>query len=77
VYPGNGPGGLTGGRVIGRLRASYDWLVAVGDISGDDRADVIARSTRTNRLWTLRGVRGGFAPRRAFAAGMSRFDIAG
>ena len=77
LYPGNGPGGLTGGRVIGRLRASYDWLVAVGDISGDDRADLIARSTRTNRLWTLRGVRGGFAPRRAFAAGMSRFDIAG
>ena len=53
------------------------WLVAVGDITGDARADVIVRSTRTNRLWTLRGIRGGFAPRRAFAAVMSRFDIAG
>jgi hypothetical protein len=77
LYYGNGPGGLTGGRVIARLRASYDWLIAVGDITGDDRADVIARSTRTNRLWTLPGVKGGFAPRRAFTGDMSRFDIAG
>lgn len=77
LYPGNGPGGLTGGTVIGRLGASYDWVVAVGDITGDDRADLIARSTGTNRLWTIPGVRGGFAPRRAFAPDMSRFDIAG
>jgi hypothetical protein len=77
LYPGNGPGGLTGGTTIGRLGASYDWLVAVGDLTGDNRADLIARSTRTDRLWTIPGARGGFAPRQAFAPDMSRFDIAG
>jgi hypothetical protein len=77
LYLGNGPGGLTGGTVIGRLTASYDWLLAVGDLTGDDRADLVARSTRTDRLWLIPGIRGGFAQRRPFAPDMSRFDIAG
>jgi len=77
LYQGNGPGGLTGGRVIRRLKASYDWVLAVGDLTGDDRADLVARSSRTHRLYTIAGVPGGFAKRRLFTTGMGRFDIAG
>jgi hypothetical protein len=77
LYPGNGPGGLTGGRVIGSVGTRYDWVVAVGDVTGDGRTDLVARARATGKLWRLRGTSRGFAARRTFGAGMGRFDLAG
>jgi hypothetical protein len=77
LYPGNGPGGLTGGRRIGSVGRRYDWLVAVGDLTGDGRPDLVARSRATGRLWLLPGSSRGFVSRRTFATGMGRFDLAG
>jgi hypothetical protein len=77
LYPGNGPGGLTGGRTIGSVGTGYDWVVAVGDVTGDGRTDLVARARATGKLWMLRGTTSGFAPRRTFSGPMNRFDLAG
>ena len=77
LYPGNGPGGLVGGTKIGSLASGYDWLLAVGDLTGDKRADLLARAKSTGTLWLLKGTTTGFASRVLFANGMSRFDLAG
>jgi N-acetylmuramoyl-L-alanine amidase/FG-GAP-like repeat len=75
-YPGNGPGGLTTGHRIGSLRG-YDWLIGVGDVTGDRRADLVGRSASTGRLWLLPGRNKSFGHRRHFGGNMKRFDLAG
>ena len=76
LYPGNGPGGLTGGRRIGSARG-YNWLLAVGDVTGDGRTDLVARSSKTGRLWLLPGRTKAFGHRRPYSGSMNRFDLAG
>jgi hypothetical protein len=77
LYPGNGPGGLLGGRRIGSVGSTYDWLLSAGDLNGDRRPDLVARTRATGRLWMLPGTTSGFGPRRSFVARMGRFDLAG
>jgi hypothetical protein len=77
LYPGNGPGGLTGAIGIDRVTRTYDWLIAVGDLTGDGRFDLIGRSARTGTLYTVPGVRGGIGTRSTFKTSMGRFDLAG
>jgi hypothetical protein len=78
LYPGNGPGGLTSAAArIGSLGAGYDWLLAVGDVTGDRRQDLLVRERSTGTLWTLPGTSTGFAARRLFMGSMARFDLAG
>jgi hypothetical protein len=77
LYPGNGPGGLTGGRRIGFVGRPYDWVVAVGDLTGDGRTDLVARASATGRLWTLPGTSSGFGARRGYAGDTRRFDLVG
>jgi len=76
-YPGNGPGGLTGGTKVGSLGSSYDWLVSVGDLSGDGRPDLLVRGRSSGTLYLLRGTGTGFAARTTFLGGLARFDLAG
>jgi hypothetical protein len=77
LYPGNGPGGLTGGTRIGSAGRNYDWVVSVGDITGDRRPDLVARAAVTHRMWLLPGSRDGYVSRRSFRTGMGRFDLFG
>lgn len=77
LYPGNGPGGLTGGTRVGFAGRNYDWVVAVGDITGDRRPDLVARAAVTRKMWLLPGSREGFVSRRLFRIGMGRFDLFG
>lgn len=56
LYPGNGTGGLVARRLIG----SGGWngmsqIAAVGDLSGDNRSDLIAVEKATGRLWLYPG----------------------
>ncbi len=76
LYPGNGPGGLTGGSKVGSARG-YDWLIALGDVTGDGRMDLVGRSRSTGKLWTLPRSSDGYGPRRAYAGDLRRFDLAG
>ncbi len=76
VYPGNGPGGLTHGHRVGSAQG-YDWLVPVGDLTGDGRFDLVGRSRATGRLWVLPRTSSGIGARRRYAGDMRRFDLAG
>jgi hypothetical protein len=76
-YPGNGPGGLTGGTKVGSLSGAYDWLVSVGDLSGDRRPDLLVRGRSSGTLYVLRGTTSGFSARATFLRGLGRFDLAG
>ncbi|WP_333736523.1 FG-GAP-like repeat-containing protein [Streptomyces sp. IBSBF 2806] len=59
-YSGNGAGGFTSPvRAATRWGASFDVVAGVGDLTGDGRADVIARDTSGN-VWRFNG--GGRGP---------------
>ena len=77
LYPGNGPGGLTGGSRVGSLPAGYDWVLSPGDMNGDGRPDLVVRTASTGQLWMMPGTSGGFGSRRLVTSGLSRFDLAG
>jgi hypothetical protein len=74
-YPGNGPGGLMNGKKIGSGGATYDWLQAVGDATGDGRTDLVGREKATGKLWLLPGARSGFGARRLVAGGFASYEL--
>jgi len=76
LYPGNGPGGLTHGSRIGTA-AGYDWMVPVGDLTGDGLFDLVGRERATGRLWVLPRSGNGLGARRPYAGDMRRFDLVG
>ncbi len=63
-------------RIADRLRR-YDWLLGLGDLDGDGRADLAARASSTGRLYLLPGTPAGFGARRLIAPGFDRYDLGG
>ena len=55
----------------------YDWIRGLGDLDGDDRADLVVRARQTGKLYLLPGRQSGFAPRRLIATGFGGYDYAG
>ncbi|MDX3458146.1 VCBS repeat-containing protein [Streptomyces sp. ME02-8801-2C] len=69
-YAGTGTGGF-GARVkvADNWGASYNVVVGVGDVTGDGKADLVARDT-SGKLWRHNGNgKGSFGPRTAIATG--------
>jgi hypothetical protein len=77
LYPGNGPGGLVGGKRLGLDVAAYDWVIGVSDLRVGGHSDVIVREKATGRLFALQGSAKGFGLRRALGGGMGIYDLAG
>ena len=78
LYPGNGPGGLTGERTLKLDLSPYDWVVGVSDLQLTGHPDVLVREKKTGYLYALRGsARHGFAPRRFLGEGMGIYDLVG
>jgi hypothetical protein len=75
IYRGNGPGGLLNPLRVNPGAKAYDWLVSVGDATGDSRPDVVARHAKNGTLWLLAGTRKGFAAPRMLAPGFGRYDL--
>jgi FG-GAP-like repeat len=77
LFPGNGPGGLTGSKALGLDLSPYDWVVGVSDVLLTGHADLLVRAKATGDLYLIQGTETGFAPRRYLASGMEAYDLAG
>ena len=77
LYPGNGPGGLTGGTSVAGGARRYNVLLGPGDVDGDGHPDVVARQRSDGTLWLLPGTGDGMGPRRYVGSGFERFDLMG
>ena len=78
LYPGNGPGGLTGRSSVGIDVSGYDWVVGVSDLRSSGHADLLAREKATGLLWALQGSAAkGITSRRLLGEGMGGYDLAG
>jgi len=77
LYPGNGPGGLTGGAAIAGGARRYNRLLGPGDVDGDGYPDVVARQRRDGTLWLLPGTGQGVRRRQYVGSGFDRFDLIG
>ncbi|KQW49411.1 hypothetical protein ASC77_12135 [Nocardioides sp. Root1257] len=77
LFPGNGPGGLTGARAISVNLTPYDWVIGISDIGLTGHADLVVRQRSTGALYLLPGSATGFGKPRFLAAGMGVFDLAG
>jgi hypothetical protein len=77
LFPGNGPGGLTGSEGLGLDLKAYDWVVGLSDGNLTGHADVIVRERATGNLYLFRGTVKGFAPRRFIGEGAEVYDLVG
>jgi SpoIID/LytB domain protein len=69
MYPGNGSGGFSAARQVGRGWSGMDLVTQVQDWSGDGRNDLVARQRSTGALWLYTGDgRGGFTGARAIGS---------
>lgn len=73
-YDGNGSGGFKSRvKVASGWGSSYNAVVGVGDITGDDKADIVSRDTSGN-LWRNTGNgSGSFGPRTKIASGWQAY----
>ena len=62
---------------IGSGFGSYTWLLGMGDMNGDERADLLGRRATSDKLWLIPGTERGFGSPRTLARGFARFDLAG
>jgi hypothetical protein len=63
-------------QVLDRMRR-YDWVRGLGDLDGDERADLVVRARGTGDLYLLPGRRNGFGQRRFIGSGFGGYDYAG
>jgi hypothetical protein len=83
VYPSNGKRGFKAAQSAGSLEpeqavsGAYDWFFTAGDLDGDGRDDVLARTRRNGVLWMLPGTSSGLGDRRLVAMGFKGHDLAG
>ncbi|MFT4009783.1 MAG: FG-GAP-like repeat-containing protein [Nocardioidaceae bacterium] len=76
LYPGNGPGGMTGGKKVATGLGAYNWLLGLGDLDGDGKSDLLGRG-KSGTLWLLPGTGKGFGTPRIIARGFSGYDLGG
>ena len=77
LYPGNGPGGLTGRKNLGLDLTPYDWVIGISDIGLTGHADLVVRKQSNGMLFLLPGSASGFGKPRFLAQGMGVYDLAG
>ena len=77
MFPGNGPGGLTGSKALGLDLTPYDWVIGVSDVNLTGHPDLLVREKATGYLWLYRATSQGFQARRFMGEGMGAYDLAG
>jgi hypothetical protein len=75
LYPGNGRGGFGTAKVIGTGWNAMSAIVGVGDLTGDQRPDLLARQASNGFLWLYPGNGvGGWSPRMQVGSGWNVMD---
>ncbi|GEP35607.1 hypothetical protein NSZ01_33750 [Nocardioides szechwanensis] len=77
LYPGNGPGGLTGSKTLSLNLTPYDWVIGISDIGLVGHADLIVRDKASGYLYLVPTTPTGFGKRRFIGDGMGAYDLAG
>ncbi|MDO9495097.1 MAG: VCBS repeat-containing protein, partial [Nocardioides sp.] len=77
LYPGNGPGGLTGAKTLSLNLTPYDWVIGISDIALVGHADLIVRDKVSGYLYLVPTTPTGFGSRRFIGDGMRAYDLAG
>ncbi|WP_051551300.1 FG-GAP-like repeat-containing protein [Nocardioides sp. URHA0020] len=77
LYPGNGPGGLTGGRALKLDLRAYDWVIGISDISVTGHSDLVVRTRTSGLLYLIPGTATGFGKPRLLTQGMGKYDLGG
>jgi len=76
LYPGLGNGRFAPPRVIGNGWNIMDMIAFAGDLTGDGRADLLAREAASGALWVYPGNgSGGFLARRQIPGPWSEMDV--
>jgi hypothetical protein len=77
LYPGNGPGGLTGSKTLALDTSRYDWVVGVSDLRLSGHSDVIVRDRKSGYLYAISARASSFGTPRFLGEGMGAYDLAG
>ena len=75
VYPGNGPGGLTGGGRLGLDLTPYDWVVGISDVDLVGHPDLIVREKDTGRLLLIEATASGFKVPALLGTGLEAYNM--
>ena len=77
LYPGNGPGGLTGSRALPLNTRTFDWVLGVSDVRLTGHPDLLLRTRRTKDLYVMEGSSTGFAAPVLLGRNLGAYDMAG
>ena len=77
LYPGNGPGGLTGSRSLPLNTRAFDWVLGVSDVRLTGHPDLLLRTRRTKDLYVMEGSSTGFAAPVLLGRNLREYDMAG
>ena len=77
LYPGNGPGGLTGGASISATITPYDLIIGVARLTGGSSSDLVAREKKTGALYALRRTSSGGLAARLYLGSVAGYDLIG
>ncbi|MDO9456868.1 FG-GAP-like repeat-containing protein [Nocardioides sp.] len=77
LYPGNGPGGLTGARALSFDATPYDAFIGVSDMDLTGHPDLLARKRSTGQLVLIPGTTTGFGKPVVVGSGYGSFNLFG
>ncbi len=79
MHPGNGPGGLMGGRTMQLDLTPYDWVVGISDVDLVGHPDLVVRNRTTKQLMLIPGYATGkgFGTPIALGSGFGIYDSVG
>ena len=77
VFKGNGPGGLTGYKMLSLNTKTSDWVIGVSDVRLTGHSDLVLRSRSNKALYLVEATATGFGTPTLLGEGFGGFDLAG
>ncbi len=77
VFSGNGPGGLTGYKMLSLDTKTSDWVIGISDVQLTGHSDLVLRSRSTKALYLVEATATGFGTPTLLGEGFAGYDLAG